>query len=304
MNKTGPRPLLLGYALALTGGLTLTFDIPTLRLADANLASALLFRSMLEVLAAIGIWAVWRSLRKDAPPLIPGWHGLLVSLFYGTGSIVFVTGVVASADEGATGAMLFLLATSPLIAALLAFFFLGERPAPATWIALILVLLGVGLIVGNPTAGSGFVKLCGFGVASLIAGAITVSRWSGKSMGFTPLIACVLPALMGGMMLVDGETAPEVGSWFWLAVNGAITLPIAFFCLAQAPRYIPAPQAALFYLLETTIAPIWLFLIFGEGITPLSLLGGALIVGAVAFDTVCQIRRRRRERRTVPFRGA
>ncbi|OXT01505.1 hypothetical protein B7H23_00545 [Notoacmeibacter marinus] len=305
MTKAGSRSLVMGYGLALLGGLSLTADIPTLRLADADLTSALLFRSLLEVGAALLIWAVWRIARGDAPALVPGWPGLLVSFFYGLGSIVFIIGVMESAEHGATGALLFLLATSPLLAALLSFFFLGERPSLPTWIALATVLLGVGLIAGNPTAGSTLVKICGFGSALLIAAAITTSRWSGRAMGFTPLIACVLPAMIGAaiMMMGDGVTI-EVGSWFWLTVNGALVLPIAFFLLAQAPQYIPAPQAALFYLLETTIAPVWLFLIFGETLSTPALIGGALIVGAVAYDTFMQIRRTRRPPGIRPRRSA
>ncbi|MCP1198468.1 DMT family transporter [Notoacmeibacter sp. MSK16QG-6] len=305
MYQTGSRSALTGYGLALVGGLSLTVDIPTLRLADADLASALLFRSMLEVGAALLIWLVWRTLSDKAPALIPGWPGVLVSLFYGTGSIVFIVGVLASAEDGATGALLFLLATSPLLAALLVFFFLGERPSIATWVALLTVLLGVGLIAGNPTAGSHLVKICGFGSALLIAGAITVSRWSGRAMGFTPLIACVLPAMLGAALLLGKEDASaQVGSWFWLTVNGGLVLPVAFFLLAQAPRYIPAPQAALFYLLETTIAPVWLYLIFGETLSTAALVGGGLIVGAVAFDTAMQVRKSRRPPGIRPRRSA
>ena len=296
--------LLRGYSLALIGGLCLTFDVPTLRLADADLATTLLFRSVFEVAAAIVMWTAWRAVRTDAPPLIPGWHGVLVGLFYGFGSIVFITGVIASADEGATGALLFLLATSPLLAAVLAFVFLGERAALATWIALFLVLLGVSLIVGNPTAGSVFVKLCGFGTALIVAAAITLSRWSGRAMGFVPLIACILPAVLGASLMFRDGTGIEVTSWFWLFINGGVVLPAAFFCLAQAPRHIPAPQVALFYLLETTIAPIWLYLVFHETVPSATLLGGAVIVAAVIFDTAMQIGAARRRSGLRPRRNA
>ncbi len=299
-----PSDTLRGYGLALAGGLCLTLDVPTLRLADSDLASTMLFRSILEIAAAVVIWAVWSRMRSDAPALVPGWHGALVGLFYGIGSIIFIAGVVASAEDGATGALLFLLATSPLLAAVLAFLFLGERASPTTWFALAIVLGGVGLIVGNPTAGSIFVKACGFAAALVIAAAITLSRWSGRAMGFVPLIGCVLPALLGAGLMAREGSPVEVDSWFWLVINGGLILPIAFFCLAQAPRYIPAPQAALFYLLETTLAPIWLFLIFGEIVPAKALIGGALIVGAVGFDTAMQVGRARRRPGVRPRRNA
>ena len=41
-------------------------------------------------------------------------------------------------------------------------------------------------------------------------------------------------------------------------------MPISFFCLATGPKYLSGPEVAMFYLLETVFAPVWVWLIFSE----------------------------------------
>jgi hypothetical protein len=56
-----------GLALTALGGLTLTVDIPLIRLADGDTWSILLLRSVTTFAATLAIWGVWRLARRDAP---------------------------------------------------------------------------------------------------------------------------------------------------------------------------------------------------------------------------------------------
>ena len=79
----------------------------------------------------------------------------------------------------------------------------------------------------------------------------------------------------------------------WMVLNGGLVLPLAFFCLAAAPRYIGGAETAMFYLLETILAPVWVWMIFAETPTHAALLGGAIILAALAAHTVWEMRRAR-----------
>ena len=48
-----------------------------------------------------------------------------------------------------------------------------------------------------------------------------------------------------------------------------------------APRFIPAAEVNLFFLLETIIGPIWVWLIYGENISLGTLFGGSLIFASI-----------------------
>ncbi|TGV47386.1 EamA/RhaT family transporter, partial [Mesorhizobium sp. M2D.F.Ca.ET.160.01.1.1] len=92
-----------------------------------------------------------------------------------------------------------------VFATLLSWIFLREKPRTVTIVAMLVMILGVLVIVGG-SVGTGklfgdFMALCS---AFFIAGAITISRASGKDMGFTSLIGVLLPLGLAAFM-VTGE---------------------------------------------------------------------------------------------------
>ena len=284
-----------GLLLAAVGGLALTVDIPLIRLSQGEAWSVLALRSGVTFAAAILIWLVWRALRDDAPSLLPGWTGAAVACLYGLGSITFMASVYSTS----TANLVFILAFNTMFAALLSWAFLGERPAPATLVAMGAMIVGVGIIVWD-TIGAG--TLFGDAMALLsaffIASAITLSRGSRRDMGFTPLVGVFFPALVAIAFLP--ETGLRVDAPWWIVFNGAIVMPISFFCLATAPRFISGGEVAMFYLLETVLAPVWVWLIFAEAPSRNSLIGGVVIVAALVAHSLWQLRAARRRRAPQP----
>lgn len=280
-----------GLLLAAIGGLTLTLDIPLIRLSDGEAWSILMLRNVMTFIAAMAIWAVWRMLTPNAPRLVPGRQGLLVALLYGLGSIAFVTGVFNTT----TANLVFILAFNTMFAALLSWLFLRERPRPATFVAMAAMIVGIGIIVGD-SIGSGHLlgDFMALSSAFLIAAAITVSRASGEDMGFTSLIG-VLPSFLVAAFMVS-QTGFQVSEPWWVIFNGAVIMPISFFFLATAPKYISGPEVAMFYLLETVLAPVWVWAIFSEVPTRNSLIGGAILIVALVAHSLWQLHQGRRRR--------
>jgi drug/metabolite transporter (DMT)-like permease len=282
-----------GLLITGIGGLALTIDIPLLKLADGEAWSVLLLRTGVTFVAALAIWAVWRLATPSAPKLVPGRAGLVVAGLYGLGSIFFVTGVYHTT----TANLVFILAFNTMFAALLSWLFLGERPRPATLLAMAAMIAGVLVIVWD-SVGSGnlFGDLMAACAALTIAAAITVSRASGEDMGFTALVGVVLPFAVAAFMV--GGSAYHIEQPWWIVLNGAAVMPLSFFCLAAGPRYISGPEVAMFYLLETVLAPVWMWIIFYETPTRNSLIGGVILIVALVAHSVWQLiegRRRRAE---------
>lgn len=67
-------------------------------------------------------------------------------------------------------------------------------------------------------------------------------------------------------------------------------MPLAFWCLATGTRFLSAPEVAMFYLLETILAPIWVWLIFAEAPSNMTLAGGLVLVVALAAHSLWQAR--------------
>jgi drug/metabolite transporter (DMT)-like permease len=238
-----------GLLLAALGGLVLTIDIPLVKLGHANSWSALLIRTSTTLVATLVIWSILRATKVKLPPLIPGRPGLVVAGLYSLSSMTFLLAVFHTT----TADLVFILAFNTAFAAILSWIFLRERPRPVTLAAIALMLVGVLIIVH---AGIGTGNLLGNALAMcsafLIATAITISRWSGRDMGFASLMA-VIPALCVALVMVS-QVGFVAEAPLWIMLDGVLVMPIAFFCLANAPKYLSGPEVAMFYLLETVLA--------------------------------------------------
>jgi drug/metabolite transporter (DMT)-like permease len=85
---------------------------------------------------------------------------------------------------------------------------------------------------------------------------------------------------------------------FALVDNDLIIVPlmcvmcvaIPFVLVTIAPRFIPAAEVNLFFLLETIIGPIWVWLIIKEQPSLETMQGGAVIITAIAIHSFIKLK--------------
>ncbi|RFB94806.1 EamA family transporter [Rhizobium leguminosarum bv. trifolii] len=277
MSPTARSDHRKGLLLTAVGGLALSMDIPLVRLGGGDIWSVLGMRSAATVLATLVILGAIRLASGKWPILLPGRPGLLAGLLYGLSSLTFVLAIFNTT----TANVVFIVAFNPMFGALLSWMFLKEKPQAATLIAMLFMILGVGLIVREGlSSGHFFGDAMALLSALILAAAITIGRASRREMGFVPLLAAILPATLGlAQALPSGLSIAHPG---WILLNGAIVMPVAFWCLATGPRYLSAPEVGMFYLLETVLAPIWVWLIFSETPATMTLIGGGILMAAIA----------------------
>ena len=66
---------------------------------------------------------------------------------------------------------------------------------------------------------------------------------------------------------------------------------IPFVLVTIAPRFITAAEVNLFFLLETIIGPIWVWLIIKEQPTTETILGGIVIIVTIAVHSFLKIKK-------------
>jgi len=276
-----------GLLITGLGGLALSFDIPLIRSSQGEVWSLLALRSLCTFAVALVAWVVLNKFLGRRIALIPGKAGLLAGVFYGLGTFTFLLSVFNTA----TANVVFIVAFTSMFAAVLSWIFLKERPSNATLVTMAVMVFGVGLIVHDGLKSGNFfgdaMAVCS---ALLLACAITVSRASGKDMGLVPLATAIFPCVIG--YLLSPSEGLAIAHPGFIMFDGLIMIPLAFFCLATGPRYLSAPEVGMFYLLETILAPIWIWIAFTEVPTMQTLLGGAVLILALVGHSIWQMRRK------------
>ncbi|MBP0617336.1 DMT family transporter [Jiella mangrovi] len=282
------------YATGLTlvgfGGIVLSGDIPLIRLSESGFYTVVLVRGALSSLAAVFLWWLARRLGRASGPLIAGRLGLFVTGLYAVATLTFLVAVY----ETKAANVVFILALNPIFAALLSWAIAGEKPSRATLLAIPATLFGVLLIIGaGLEAGHWIGDLAALATAFLIALALTLARRSRQDMRYASALAAIVPALIALPFVVTGGgiESEAVG---WLVVNGAILMPLALICLAAGPMFVPSPVVSMGYLLETVLAPIWMWLIFLERPSNLSLLGGGVIIATLGIHAFVELKPKHR----------
>ncbi len=275
-----------GLVLTTIGGLALSFDVPLVKLGQGDVWSVIATRSIVTFCAGIVFWLVACQLsRNEKPVLIPGMPGLLAALCYGISTMTFLGAIFHTATANAV----FIIAFTPMFAALFGWLVVKETPSPSTILTMAVMVVGVGLIVsGGLQSGGLFGDFLALITAAALASAITIARLTRRDMGFVPLVGTAFPAVISLAFVAINGFELEVP--FWVILDGAVIIPLAFWCLATGPRYLSGPEVGMFYLLETILAPIWVWMIFAEIPTMRALTGGAILILALIAHSLWRMR--------------
>ena len=178
------------------------------------------------------------------------------------------------------------VATVPVWSALMARWIYGETASRATWIAIALVISGLTIAISDKgeaaldayaLAGA----VCGLGVAFALA-LIFVTLRHNPSL---PLLLVIgLGSLISGTsgLLIAGPAQMTDGTVWAVLLSALLILPLSFFALNEAPRHTTAANVSLLLLLETVLAPLWVWLGIGEAPSPRMIVGGAVVIVTLA----------------------
>ena len=225
-------------------------------------------------------------IRKVGPAGVVGGLGLVLA---------FAGGIFALQSTTVANAM-FLFAAAPFFAALLGWFILREGIRSATWIAMAVAVIGISVMVwegislgqmsGNLAA---LLSALGFAVFTIalrwrklddmmptvfLAGIFTIIT-SGivcYSAGYTldiPLNDILISLSMGVFQVGAGLTIYTIGS-----------------------KSVPAAELTLLSMTEVVLGPFWVWIVLGEVASLYTLLGGTVLLAAIAGNALSGLRRK------------
>jgi drug/metabolite transporter (DMT)-like permease len=203
-----------------------------------------------------------------------GRPGLLVATCFAIASTAFVVALSYTTVAN----ILLMQAGVPLLAALISWVMFRERTAPATWIAIALVIVGVGIMVSNSFTGK--LSPVGDGLALLIAVVFAVATVTTRRHRDIRMVPANTLAVAVAMLVSAFLCGHFVVSWTdlgWLVAFGALNLGLGLALFSFGARMLPAAVAALVGVLEPVFGPIWVWLVHGEIPDQCTLIGGTVV---------------------------
>ena len=280
-----------GVLLGLFGALVITPDTLFMRLSEMDVWVMMVWRGLQMGGFLLLVWMVYALFnysadkRKADIAALFSRQGITAVGAILFGGVTFVYGVA----ETSVSIVLFSLACSPLFAALFSTFLLKERTHMATWVTMVVSLVGIALTVwGGDEAvaapqGSVLVgALCGLSTAAALGLNFVMFR---SRSDIPLLLANGFGAFFTGLfgLFVLGASAAGlsgifIGNVAAISVSGLFILPVSFMALTAATRFTRAANVSLFMLLETVLGPVWVWLGTGERPGLLTICGGVIVV--------------------------
>jgi drug/metabolite transporter (DMT)-like permease len=259
---------------------------------DAIVWQILFYRSI--SLSAFLFLVIWLRSR-ESPLKLAIKAGLPASI--GGLSLVaaYAGGIYAIQTTSVANAML-LFASAPFMAAILGWIVLRESVRPATWIATCVAMTGIAVMVSGQSDGASLIgSLAALGSAFGFAVFTVALRW-GKSGEMLPAV------FLSGVyaIIITGVICLAIGAPLILSWNdGGIAMGMGVFQVGAGlilytlgSKTVPAAELTLLSLAEVLLGPLWVWLFLGETITAYTLIGGTILLAAIAGNALSGARRK------------
>lgn len=219
---------------------------------------------------------------------------LLVSLFLALGFLFYLMSLYYTSVANTV----LLLSTGPFFAAILGLIVLRESVSRTTWLSMALAICGVAIMVSRGVSvddaiGMLLAIMAVLAYASMLVVLRSAKEHDGSARELLP--ATALAGLLAALFSV-----PMIGSFALSKADllvslcfGSVQIGAGFILITLATQIVPAAQVALLSLTETALAPLWVWLVFTETPGSNTIFGGAIILAAVIYNGVMELRSNR-----------
>ena len=276
-----------GSLMAFIAVMFITPDSLFIRLSDVETWSLVFYRGIIPFgLVFVGMLLIYKLkffnlLRSN------GYYGCAYVLTFSVTNVAFVVSI----QNTNVANTLIMIATAPMLSAILGSFFLKENPDRKTWIAIFITFFAaVYIFYDSIKLGNFFGDILGFVAAMGLAVGAVIIR-SAKKLNLVPsaVVGKLIIALFAMFFVKDYSL--NNNDIYIVPLMCVMCVAIPFVLVTIAPRFITAAEVNLFFLLETIIGPIWVWLIINEQPSPETIVGGAIIVLTIATHSFLKLKK-------------
>ena len=275
-----------GSLLAFVAVMFITPDSLFIRLSNVDTWGLVFYRGIIPFFTVLLGMLIIYKFNFFKILLSSGYHGIFYVITFSVTNITFVVSI----QNTNVANTLVMIATAPMLSAILGAIFLKEPPDKKTWISIIITFLAIIYIFYDSLKlGNFYGDILGFITAiGLAVGAVIIRSAKNKNL---------VPAAVVGKLFVATFALLFIESFALIGTDQLIVPLMCILCVAIpfvlvtiAPRFIPAAEVNLFFLLETIIGPIWVWLIIKEQPSLETLQGGLIIVFTIAIHSYLKLK--------------
>jgi len=186
---------------------------------------------------------------------------------------------------------LVMIALAPMLSAILGAIFLKETPDKKTWIAIIVTFVScIYIFYDSLKLGNFYGDFFGFVTAFGLACNANLARYA-KNRDLVPS-AVVGKLCVAIFAFIFVENFELIGNdIFYVPLMCIMCVAIPFVLVTIAPRFITAAEVNLFFLLETILGPIWVWLVIKEQPSLETIIGGSVIILTIAIHSFLALKK-------------
>jgi RarD protein len=289
MLKNSDMDHLKGFFLVCFAGTLWSFGAPIIRymIEARNYQWQYLFYRGLTIAIVLLIYLMV----KEGKTFITSFrHSGASGLLGACGLVAAFIGFIWSITLTTVANSLFMLATTPFVAAFLGIVFLKERVRQLTWAAMVIALAGVltmvleglgeGNFLGNVIA---LISATGFAVFSVSL------RWRKETPQFTTIALAGLICVVFTMLILFSQNSTVAMPLrnVYLSMLHGFMVGIGLILFATGAKFLPAAELTLLSMVEVIGGVLWVYLpIFGIHEVPsiLTMIGGVIVLFAIILD--------------------
>ena len=190
---------------------------------------------------------------------------------------------------------LFILSSTPLMAAFLSWLLLDEKPSLVAMLAMLLSLFGVVIMVrASISIGTGWPQSLALISAVSFASMLVITRRSFKSDVLTgTFLGGVFSGGFGLFASIFFVNSLSVSFYdlSLMILMGALAIGLGITLVTFSAPFVPSAEVSVLVLLESVLGPLWVWFFLKEGIEQSELLGGGIILASVLLLSSPRLRK-------------
>jgi drug/metabolite transporter (DMT)-like permease len=276
-----------GSLLAFIAVMLITPDSIFIRLSNIETWGMLFYRGAIPFIVVLtGLVFFYKNNLLKALVGI-GYPGIFYVISFSICNITFIISI----QNTNVANTLVMIAMAPMLSAILGSIFLKEVPDHKTWVAIIITLVSVTYIFYDSIEmGNFYGDLFGIITAFGLACNAVIARFA-KNRDLVPsAVIGKLCVAIFAFFFVDSFSL--IGTDLIIVpLMCVMCVAIPFVLVTIAPRFIPAEEVNLFFLLETIIGPFWVWMVIKEQPSIETIQGGIVIILTIAIHSFLKLKK-------------